>query len=130
MKLPLPSVRDVGADGVGVAGEGRVEQRDGCVAGGSGDARAGVAGGVGGEEIDVCAGDGLLSAMDVAFERLMPDSGLGGGGRLESAAGEKEEKQRMSQGGVTWPGAHRVPWVMESIRTSMQSQRTQLLRPA
>ena len=58
---------DVGADGVGVAGGGGVEERDGGV--GSGAAIPGpVAGGVGGEEIDVRADDGLLSAVDAAGE--------------------------------------------------------------
>ena len=80
LKLPLVSVSDIGADGVGLpVGAGVRRETEGVA----------VSGGAGGEEIDVGSDDGLLAAMDVAT-----DTGAllkcGSSGGAEGATGEEE----------------------------------------
>jgi len=69
----------------------------GGVGSGGCDSLPAVAGGVGGEEIDVSSDDGLLSAVNAAGESYS-SLGVGRRGLLESAAGENYWKAENYRG--------------------------------
>jgi hypothetical protein len=71
---------DIGTESVGVAGNGRIEQRNGGLP---------ITRGAGGEEINMSPCDGLLSTMKVATYRGAFRSSRRGGG-TDGTPGEKD----------------------------------------